>query len=658
MKLTYNDIHYIIEQTSKIILEADREVRYPLNKGEYDDEGEEIKHGMVLVRNNGDETLPSNFTKKYPLFIYNNTEYVIYPEEGGTIEKTSPLFLLVKVINSNPEIFFQKINYMRICDGQDEIYGNRMALNLTPLQYLEFLISAGNRTVRYTVKIGDREVLQSSNPLKYVLNGLIENSNGIVDNIFAKLPKYGKLKIDTEMRVRAILTSSQFYINRLVKKNGKYSLMINDDIITKMTNLMGETNKLHGIFYVMDSNRQSHPIEYINISHFSTQVAAFLKKNETPKKNQSAQGPVYGEKVKSANPDEPNIDINNMHNPDFIGNDKNNRTLNVDAKGKLVGAKKGDIGVYSGDMIAKQSAECMAYVIHNRIKGNIGAILSIQSSSDYNEKTIDKKRQDNDDNILYYLKNTFGENVGDIQTDANFFKKCLYMYKVLNTTGIEKSLENMFFHQLIQCLQYIRNNFDIDTMDKIMYCNEGENPEIFDKSTKLADFKFLRDRYYTLDKTKQKVQRTWKGIPVETIFKLVEDDKWTPERKNNNGESVLSDNLFDDNGNLISIGTKFYKWEIKSLKDDERKAVEGFLHCAFDGTITTINAIKKYSLTEGEDEYTAKDNTDVNNGIILFDDNFASGSTLKEAARVLVAFLNINPERIICLTPGWMASKE
>ena len=63
-----------------------------------------------------------------------------------------------------------------------------------------------------------------------------------------------------------------------------------------------------------------------------------------------------------------------------------------------------------------------------------------------------------------------------------------------------------------------------------------------------------------------------------------------------------------------------------------------------------------YNNLSSDEQYRMDDDTSTS-GIVIFDDNFASGATLEEAARLLVEYFNIKPERILCLTPGWMASK-
>ena len=57
--------------------------------------------------------------------------------------------------------------------------------------------------------------------------------------------------------------------------------------------------------------------------------------------------------------------------------------------------------------------------------GNGAARRKNLEGAGYNYNTIHRDNENKDDNILYYLKNTFGENVGDVQTDDKFFKKCL-----------------------------------------------------------------------------------------------------------------------------------------------------------------------------------------------------------------------------------------
>ena len=76
---------------------------------------------MALVRNDSDhQTLKSgNFNIKYPSFNVNGTEYLIYPENGGRIDKKSPIFSLAQGINNNADMFFQKLEYMKKCESED-----------------------------------------------------------------------------------------------------------------------------------------------------------------------------------------------------------------------------------------------------------------------------------------------------------------------------------------------------------------------------------------------------------------------------------------------------------------------------------------------------------------------------------------------------------
>jgi hypoxanthine phosphoribosyltransferase len=171
--------------------------------------------------------------------------------------------------------------------------------------------------------------------------------------------------------------------------------------------------------------------------------------------------------------------------------------------------------------------------------------------------------------------------------------------------------------------------------NKCKYCNKGENPEILDENG-WADFSFMNENYRLSDNPNELTLRTFNGKTVKQLYETKEFEK--------------------------------HKWKIKSIPDTVKKYMSFWMKYAFDDTIKNLRTLKE-KVKEGSgqnktgyedannDERYRMDEDDSTSGIVIFDDNFATGATTHEAVRLLLDYFNINPDRILCLTPGYMASK-
>ena len=320
----------------------------------------------------------------------------------------------------------------------------------------------------------------------------------------------------------------------------------------------------------------------------------------------------------------------------YMTNSTDNQTIVANDKGELQGVKKGD-RVVSGNVLGEQLAECMAYVISKKMGKNLCAILSIASSSDYNEKTMGDDYSQNKDNIIYHLRETFG--VNNVLTDPKFFQKVSHLLEInrdilksaknqTEKNEICNNIKDAYQSKIEQYLKVLNKQKNSDELFKLLYCNMDENPNILD-DLGFADLSFLKDTNYNVDLDNCQ-ERMFGDLSIVSLYEdMVEADK---------------------------------KWEIKSIPENVKKYMSFFLKCSFDGTIKTITMIKneikdKTISPEDENAYFNAEDAD-KRGIVIFDDNYSSGATTKEAARVLVDFLNINPNRVLCVTPGYMASKK
>lgn len=683
MKLNYNDIQYIIEITSRILSNEGRMAMAPSNKKD--------EYEIYYVKNSNDK----QGGKKYepPRLVYNDVVYEIYDSNNINYEFPSNSVVRTAVTNKlyitkrNPKEMVAQ-NWGRIINTmqQDTSYAGN-----NPLTYLIGLLNNPLRCI-YTqeTQIGQHVVpSKKTYPLANAC-GLSEKELISIDNlnINFNVKEYNK-------EYYSARKATDTWINSYDEENDSLLVDILEMEKQQQQQLMawkkqGKTDgtpiykDFVGVLDVelidANGNERTVSVPYYNISNFSVHVASYLKKGKTGSiNNRFYKGPDSGLKINSGNPNQHNVDISALNDVNKTGTEVNNQSLNFNDDGTVTGKKIGD-EVYSGDMLAIESAKCMAHLIKNRVGNNIGAMLSVESSSDYNQRAIGSTTDENGnsvapnsaENILYQLQNTFGQNVSHIYTNASFFKKCAYMFEVVNTKKIDKGrLENMFFRQLIQCIKYAFEHDDERTLDVLQYCNANEDPELLDDELGVADFSFLRNPNYQLGEDRK--LRTWKGNTVQYIYEdLFGNDKWIEAKFNQNAyakDEETGQFIKDENGNKIMTGINsvFQKWEIKSLNETERKYIKGFLTCAVDGTIEQLKRLKNSVKIEGGANKRNRINNDAeqyrkaedgdSRSIIIVDDNFSTGSTLKEAVRALIGYININPRRIFCLTPGVMSAQ-
>jgi hypothetical protein len=172
-------------------------------------------------------------------------------------------------------------------------------------------------------------------------------------------------------------------------------------------------------------------------------------------------------------------------------------------------------------------------------------------------------------------------------------------------------------------------------MEKLKFVGVGEKNEIvLDVKTGWCDFSFMTNEVERLvDENGNMVLRTFDGENVEEWMKT--DDF-----------------------------NKFEGWQIKSVPPPMRPYLSFWVKYSFDGTMLSLSDLKSSiagsgSGNEGYDEADSEEKMRMDDdapgkGILVFDDNFASGATLTESCRLLVEYLNINPDGILALTPGWI----
>ena len=630
MKLNYNDIRYIIETSSKRLIDEDRMVMLPSLVDNPSDE----EYEMYLVQNDNERKIDK---RGYRLLLNVNGEpFEIRTINNNVIGPRHAVSKLVRSLNTNKE-FQQNLLDMK-SEDKDGSGFNDSAKGI--VDYFIFLLNTYRQPKTITG-------VQSSNPTKiiYPLN-IIFNDDKVVKTIedctknieekFKAIPVVNDDESEVEL--------SSKWINRYIPdaNGGKGGLLV--DVLNSKDKL------LRGWFEYEKGKR----VEYINLSSFSTQVASYLKKMQTAKMMGGGRwAPQKNKPIAHGNPESPTIDWERTVSDDgtvntrYMTNSVDNQTISLTDDGKLQGTKNGD-RILSGEFLGEQLAECMAYVINEKMGDNLCAILSIASSSNYNEKTMDNGYSQNKDNIIFHLRETF--NVNNVITDPLFFKKASHLLEInkdiLSTTKNKKEqietielIRNAYQSKIEQYLKYFYDKRDEEGLNKLRYCNINENPDVLDDNG-FADLSFLKDKNYVVD-MKNKQPRMFGDISINKMFLK-----------------------------LKSSGNK--KWEIKSIPEQVKKYMKFFLTCSFDGTIKNIKTIKNeikqsrgrqkgYSPYASDEEnaknvYFAAEDAD-NSGIVIFDDNFASGATTKEAARVLVEYLNINPQRILCITPGHMASK-
>ena len=663
MRITLKELQYIIETATKSI-EEDRMVFKPSRTHTPKSNGpDEFYNDMeaYLVQNDNDVENGYSFT---PLkFIYNNTVFEV-------LENGSPMSNINNKLKPVLGLFYGRQNEratMPKIERSWEVIRQMMQIDNdmstdNPPEYLFNLLNNPRKTIKLQGQVGQHQIpVREVNALQLFVNRCGDVlTDKELNSIIYNFGKYSFREYD-EMYYRKINASDK-WINRYDPKlnNGKGGLIY--DV------LANEGSKYYTYINIdipqPDGKKDiTVSVPCVNLSYFSVNVASYLKKGIVGK---SAHGGLeYKTPIHNGDVNNHNIDMERSDNDKYLGKEVNNKTLTVNDDGTVNNFKTQDKGVYSGNMLAKQSAEAMAYVIKEKVGKNISAFLSIDSSSPYNQKTLGD--DNNEESILYYLKNTFGfTNTNTILTDPKFFKKCAYMFKVLENNTLDKeTLENLYFKQLVHSIKYAFNNDDEYMFEKLYYCSSSEEPEIFDETTGFADFAFLRNRNTELPDKNSRQERTWKGQSVSDIVEQFL-----------NGEFSGKKNKVDKKtGMILSIGSDFEKWEIKSFTDEQKKYMQGFLTCAFDGTITNIKQIKKITepkfkgnqkqqqkqkeqwANNPDKDFLAADGSDADNSLIVFDDNYATGATIKEAVRTLVGYLNINPQRIFCITPGAMEAK-
>lgn len=632
MKLNYFDIQYIIEQATKMLYKEGRMAFVPKADGKG---GSKPEYNAFYIQNDRDIPQHDIQSKGDPLVVKCDGE--LYELAVKTYTKKETVFITPD--NNIINIYINNINTKKLCMKNLLMCKDVDTVNESNSNTIEYLVFLLNNPF-HTVKINDFEyyVLQIVNfgydmstlGDEKIHNDIIYNTkqtksldllNNYTQNNTIVYQKFNPNKIDNQPFNKTM--ASNFFINRYDETlNGGKGGLIYD----AMNSLV---EKHHG-YFVFDNNKK---VEYINLSHFSVDVAAFLKKSTTGKIAQRARQSSLPISIADPN-DTNNPSVFDTQDSNFI-NQVDNRMINKDEQGRVVGLKRGDV-VQSGDMLAVESAKAMAYVINEKIN-NLSAILSIESSGQYNKKTIGKEFKNNKDNVIYQLETTFKQNVGTVNVSPSFFKKAAHLVEI--SKKCQASREDLVFaygKKLFEIMKNFEETGNVAKYYHCIYCSKGEKPEILDRNG-WADFSFMNDDYqFVQDDEKDMILRTFNGKKVKDLFE-----------------------------------TKTYethKWQIKTIPETVKKYMSFWLQYAYDSTIKNIRSLKEsvnsgsgkdnenYNNLSGDEQYRMDDDTSTS-GIVIFDDNFASGATLEEAARLLVEYFNINPERILCLTPGWMASK-
>lgn len=632
MKLNYFDIQYIIEQATKMLYKEGRMAFVPKADGKG---GSKPEYNAFYIQNDRDIPQHDIQSKGDPLVVKCDGE--IYELAAKTNTKKGVVFVSPddKVIN----VYINNINTKNFCMKNllsckdiDVIVES----NGSTIDYLVYLLNNPFHTINingfeyYALQIVNFRYEISTLNNEKVHNEIINNTQQtksleLLNNYIQHNPivyqKFNPYK--NELRPYNNAANAHFFINRYDETlNGGKGGLIYD----AMNSLV---EKHHG-YFVFDNNKK---VEYINLSHFSVDIAAFLKKSTTGKIAQRAKQSSLPISIGDPN-DINNPSVFDTQDSNFIDH-VDNRMINKDEQGRVVGLKRGDV-VQSGDMLAVESAKAMAYVINEKIN-NLSAILSIESSGQYNKKTIGKEFKNNKDNIIYQLETTFKQNVGMVNVSPSFFKKAAHLVEISKKCQASRGdLVLAYGKKLFEVMKNFEDSGNVAKYYHCIYCSKGEKPEILDRDG-WADFSFMNDDYqFIQDDEKNMVFRTFNGKKVKDLFESKSYEK--------------------------------HKWQIKTIPETVKKYMSFWLQYAYDSTIKNIRTLKE-SVSSGS----GKENEDYNNlssdeqyrmdddistsGIVIFDDNFASGATLEEAARLLVEYFNIKPERILCLTPGWMASK-
>lgn len=634
MKLTYNDIQYIIEQASKIIIQEGRMAFVPNELGDKNNiiyDGYYIQNDKDIpqadIKNQGKPMLVSTENGVFELAVKKTEKKDFY---FGTPENQQ-LKNIVTAFNAGKG-FNARLKY---CQERDTIPES----NRTLFDYLLFLINNPFHCLKFgrnkyeVLKITyygyDVERLGSLQYSREIDNSKTDNDIAR-ENIFLKNlaeyvsqePVYAQKYNPNRIQGYNEKNAAHFFINR-------YDSSLNDGKGGLIYDAINSLVEQHHGYFTFDGGKK---VEYINLSHFSVDIAAYLKQSKTGEISNRKK--FSGKPIYDADPTD-NLSVTDTNHPNFIHH-VDNKTVTKDEQGNVVGTKEGDV-VYGSDMLAVESAKAMAYVITEKIP-DLCAILSIESSGKYNEKTMSHKAEyiKNQDNILYQLQNTFKKDISKIKTKHDFFKKAAHLVEISKECKASKNdLILAYGKKLFEVMKYYEKLDDNTFKNKCVYCNKGENSEILDENG-WADFSFMNENYRLSDNPKELILRTFNGKPVKQLYETKEYDK--------------------------------HKWKIKSIPDTVKKYMSFWMKYAFDDTIKNLRTLKE-KVKEGSgqnktgyedannDERYRMDEDDSTSGIVIFDDNFATGATTHEAVRLLLDYFNINPNRILCLTPGYMASK-
>lgn len=687
MKFNLNDLQYIIEQATQIILsEGGRVVTLPSNDFDVvttvDDktgeEKEEIKHkyNVFYVDNPNEKEAPDAIdgepylTKngqvrratgaKHIFLEFNGETYELFetvpfknnkgvenmynvPPVYNQVETTANSFSTKKYIQQNFKFLKDKYGNQSM-----SILSFFMYLINNPLESVEFeyltkkdKIAAPNRRVKkfYLLELALYYNLKTYQNTKYLLEHQVGTDDDkiisiignkaklLVSNLNERLKNRGELKIQKyEPEAKTDFETTNYPVNTFNKdkNNGKGGL--DYDVLNSIN------SKYRGFF----EYEKGKKVEYINLSHFMMDTASFLKKGTTAKKQHAHNTTGIGNKMSYGDVNNPDVDMSLQDTTEnaFFFND--NRTVRVGDDGKLYGTKEGDT-VYGGNVLAEKLAEGMAYVVKEKMPNGVpSVILSIQSSGNYNKNTILQEYANNRDNMLYYLQNTFEKNVGNVKVAPDFFYKAGHLTEISReSNATPKDLEKVFVMQYFELLK--KSQKDEALMEKTKYVGVGEKTEIIlDNKTWWCDFSFTTNDVERLtDEKGNKVLRTFNGKTV---------DKWIEAK----------------------IYNAFEGWQIKSVPPYMRKYLSFWVKYSFDGTMLKLSDLKSAIKGSGkgqngydeadENEKMRMDDDSSNDGILVFDDNFASGATLTESCRLLVEYFNINPNRILALTPGWIGA--
>ena len=635
MKLNLKDLQYIIEQASQIMLSEGRMAFVPNELG---DENNIIYDGYY-IQNDKDIPQTDIINKGKPLLISTNNgsfELAVKKTDKKETYFTTPqnntsLLNIVTAFNAG-QTFVSRLNY---CKERDTVPES----NRTLLDYLLFLINNPFHCLKfgrnkyevlrvsfYNYNLERLGTLQYKDELSKTKTTADDAREKIFLKILAEMtsetPIYAQKYNPNKPQGFNKGNTSNFFINR-------FDQSLNDGQGGLIYDAINSLVEQHHGYLTFDEGKK---VEYINLSHFSVDVAAYLKQSKTgdiSQRQKFSLKPIY-----DGDPTD-NLSVTDAAHPNFI-NQIDNKTITKDENGNIVGTKEGDV-VYGSDMLAVESAKAMAYVITEKVP-ELCAILSIESSGKYNEKTISHKDTfiQNQDNILYQLKNTFKKDISQIKTKHDFFKKAAHLVEISKECKASRNdLVLSYGKKLFEVMKQYQKGEYKEKYEHCIYCNKGENPEILDENG-WADFSFMNDNYQLSENPNDIQLRMFNGKTVEEWYKTKEYDK--------------------------------HKWKIKSIPETVKKYMSFWMKYAFDDTIKNIRTLKEkvnegsgqnkngYENADADERHRMDDDANTS-GIVIFDDNFASGATTHEAVRLLLEYFNINPDRILCLTPGYMASK-